>query len=1757
MGVSIGLNDTPQIDLFAPADVKNAQTLDLYPPAVTPKLDDNVVAQRAAKFSFAMGDHPDYPDQDTIGINISAGNEKYFRDLAVAKSERQQMDHRTDLMKAYVDHVGDGPVTPENAQTYKNLGTKTPLNPDSVIEENYGRRLINTATTADPGEHNSLRGALNEDPHKALDIADQASWAIARKEITQKLSEENDARIKNSSLIGKAGDFLETMLPGLSNYRRHGVIQGEDVNHSILPGSEFASQKLHLLNLPPAQYQVELKKAYDEIAKHNLFDAGQFLREMQDYSTSDKFLSNAFGVADIASVIPGGTILKGLGKAAEGFRAVRATGVAKEAVTAASEAVRAQEGVSKVVASPEVTLRRADFVAKDGMSVNLANAGDSLAKTVDAALASGRKVQYFIEGKARDIVSVEKGSLRDSKGQPWGIGPLLQPLPGNDDRIVIGASKAVPTFVPNPVESAAVKDFAKTAKDVVQEAGRSKTDAVDIAASTGNFDAAAKLDILKQAKKGVFDKDVDGSARDLLRRTMSLNDPEFINKGSSQLAGEHLNRIAEELKVQSSKLLRSLSEPTMVTRLPDDALLAAYLDAAKTVTKRFDHLGDAVLNIEPVNFEKALTNTAAVQVSIGKPDGTLFKSGQRAAVTAKKYGLPDGSYQIASKGDGHYITLLKDVDETTGEVRDHLIPLENKNPVSLANAIIGFARTADDTVAPLQRANRHAATTANQILNSNIADVGKSITSLSNGQLNDFDRVLTVGRDTKRIIVKPNGDQEIVRGKWFKTPGELENVYRSELGRYPSEKEVKAYFTYQQLSDLDYVLRVLGIHRDKVRQGIEKVRFLTKEVDAQGQIKRTQTPFEGKFVEKLPDNGDIDAGVIHYDNATGKADYVRTKNLTPEKRELWKKDIEENGYRIVQVANPFTKPLAKPLGVDETANFVIIKDFDVQKLKLTDHIPYREGGHVDYAKDQFYTKQAKITKTSYGTHEHEGDVSIFAHPTEAEAKQHSASVEKARQLMNAGDDQSLADHLSRTLPWDSKEFKSLFEPVINAKGDVEELPRLQKNVPISYVGNAKGLNDKYRNFYAEKYEGYDDVTDSPYNLYKQINKKFTGQRGEDLDSIANVGTEKNPVYNVVKPRILNPLSSMNDSMANAMRSRHMDDYKISATEAWLKQYADLMRIPFKEIMKDPERHLRTPQWQNIGTMSPSEMKDLMSAKASRLAILNLLGTPGVVRKGVDMMRSKLLDATYSNRFAGKGVSDFLADHTLGTNADPLKVMRNIAYHAKIGIFSPVQVPLQAQALAVMSAILPTHAIPSLLRTSLFNAIKMAPQHLDHIAGIGRKLGLDVEHTVDAWNQMKKTGYDLVGGESAWADNYLDPKIFKGTLGTALDYGTVFFRQGEQQVRYNSWNLAYREWRKANPYAEMTDKARNGVLARANDLAGNMTRASNAPWQNGITANTTQFWAYQARMMDLMWGKRLSIGERARAFAMNSLLYGVPVGLGAFEGVAPAYESIKKYMLENHIDTSSGLPEFLMEGAPAMALEAITGKKYEVGKRFGPNGITTIKDALRGKLGVPEMLMGASGTIVEDIVSSSSSFMKGVYNLFSEDKDKYPLLPEDFLSAVRNISSVNSAVKGIMAANIGRYVTQGQVPISDTDGWDALIMSLTGMESRGVSDMGLRIENAQDLKAVQDAATKDIVKYGRLALDHSDKPEEFDKYHRAMMASVKAAGFTPDQYAKLLQKITGGSANLSDKVLWDTDVAHPSADQVDEGLDEFMNKDGNQ
>lgn len=772
------------------------------------------------------------------------------------------------------------------------------------------------------------------------------------------------------------------------------------------------------------------------------------------------------------------------------------------------------------------------------------------------------------------------------------------------------------------------------------------------------------------------------------------------------------------------------------------------------------------------------------------------------------------------------------------------------------------------------------------------------------------------------------------------------------------------------------------------------------------------------------------------------------------------------------------------------------------------------GGEYRIPKDVEANARRPAVRTQGETRNiYEGDKAIFGATSEAEAKKYSVAMEKARVMLN-NDAPELDDFVNNNLPFSPREFRTLFEDVVHPDGTTRKA-EFDKNQKFVWTASGQGVNDvavdgvkKLR----DTLPNFEDTVDSSYNLFRNINKKYAGERNQSLwRPIETQSDEGKPLITLGNAPLLDPMTTINDSLSNVIRGRYFDDVKIKHVEQFVQEFRDVLKNTPEQMKNDPVSVLHKPQWDDANA---SNSRRIEAAKNFRRATLRLIGTDTTDTKFMKIGVEKLISQIYD--FKGQNASDFTAYHLMPKMTDPFRYVRAMAFHLKLGLFNPVQVFVQGQTFAHILALSPKHAPSATAASSLMRMLSLTDDDkiIRHYAKMATKSGWTEDEFIESFTEMKRTGMYNVEGEHSWKNDMVNMNLVQTKGGKVLDMGTFFFKETERAIRMTAWNAAFKEWRSKNT-GRFDNRARALVVTRANDMTVNMTRASNASWNEGLLSVPTQFFSYQLRLMDQLLGKRLTTAEKARVAMVYSAMYGVPTAAGAYLGVVPIKEMIDKYAMENGVNLSDNVfSQMVTEGLPATLMQMVSGEEYNVASRYGPGGLTIIKDIMRGDSSLTDLVFGASGSILGDVLSNGDPILRGIMDVFKEDG--YPLMAQDFIDATQNISSVNNAMRVYYAMNVGKWYSRNGVYMDDIGGWEALFMGMTGLSPKEMSDSFLKIESLTDTKNEKNAAKKEIVKNIQRAL-RAEGPEESEQFFTAARALLVAGGFMPNEYAQIMKE----------------------------------------
>jgi hypothetical protein len=1295
-------------------------------------------------------------------------------------------------------------------------------------------------------------------------------------------------------------------------------------------------------------------------------------------------------------------------------------------------------------------------------------------------------------------------------------------------------AKAVAKTAAKEVPEATTQAEVKTAfKDSVSGLeGNPSPD--QVLSANGHVAQAADYKTLKIMRAG----DPTGDSVEITSRVPSLFNPEVVIRNPGSLSREQTERLTNQMQDRATRLIKTLDDPSKVNRAPQAAYEVGIKEARDELSRRYPHLNDAILDVQtrdgelvPFKYNRPEDNNAnvgSVSIHLGTPDAGLFSSGQEAAMWAEKMyklDLTDPGLKIQQQGSGFYLSVTKNINETTDAFRNALITTKNTTPQSLANTWLGKLRSPEDTLSELNRNNRHSLTHAGELIKSQFIEAAKDVSkNLSKKQIDRMERVF----EANRAFQDPVTGQV---GRFHQTTGDFENAYFKIHGTRPTEAEHSAYFTYVQLNDMDWVVRNLGWYRDKARIGIENMSFTHMATNEAGAAALTKVPaFEGKYLTELPWKQADDAGIYVIDGE-GKGTVYRKNAASAETKASIEQKIAE-GYRIVQVYNP-----TKGIGAAENVHFVVAKDTQASKLGWQ-QAPYRPGGHVEYA-DAWFTKQTKVTRKvgedGRVSHVSEGDVAAFSHTTEAEAKEFSQAMETGRSLLNRGLDRELKEHLEQSLPYSLQKFKNLFEDV-HVNGKITPAV-YSKTEPFMHTSSGQSTAD--RAFLdgkplSARYENFEDLNASPYNLSASVDKKFAGTRDAVLPTIEKRGSETNPVFQMKPSTLIDPMTTLNRSMANVMRSRLMTDYKISSVESWIQEFGHLLGKTKDELRADPMAIFNL----DPVFVSGASASEMAAARNSRMNIRNLLGQESAVGEAVRNAQSYVMDTIYKTTGqAGIRAVQTGIEHTpawmISTLTDPAKALRSMAFLATQGMFNPVQLLLQAQTLThVLGVAGPVNGMKAMNAGVLMKYAGMNSTEavLNRLGGIAETMGtMSKKDFIESFKHFQKSGLQKVEGEVANLDDVLDPKMFQSGVNQFLNKGTMFFRGGEEAVRHAAWNAAYIEWRGANKGAELTNQVRNEILTRANLFGANMTRASSAAWQQGVWSVPSQFFGYPVRLAEQFLGKRLTWQEKGQALATYSAMYGVPSGLATATAI-PFYDDMRTYALDHGIDVHNNFFSAVMEGLPSTLVKAWTGSETNFASRYGSNGVSMIHDIAHGNMSLAKFVMGASGSIVGDMMTAGSPLLAQLTNPFKDGNDQLPLTMDDFQAAASGISSINNVMKTAIGYASQKYMSKNGVFVSDLSATESAQVFF-GLTPRRITDANLMSMSMKEQRDSQKGWETLIVQQYNRALEEGAKgnTELMNDYLKRAKIFFKAGDFQAMQAGEMLTKSLKGWEAKIDQV----------------------------
>lgn len=1313
-------------------------------------------------------------------------------------------------------------------------------------------------------------------------------------------------------------------------------------------------------------------------------------------------------------------------------------------------------------------------------------------------------------------------------------------LPGIG-KVTMTAAQVVKKLATEGVEHT-VKQGATVAYQAAVKANASiKTNVADAMAKMGDVEKSAVTNASRRLDTILAKDAVDEQLvpEEIGRRLPSLTNPQSLGEGSSfsALKTQELVGSLEKNAVVAQERIKQL---VPVTRTTEEAGEIAVQEAKERLKDQFPHTNNkSVVDMqwEITPAENHPSNVTHVSTFIGDRGGDGFDDLQVAYGWAKAiYKLADKDINIEQRGAKYFIKVTTPVDETTPAVRAALsINTEAQTPQGLAHSFFGWLGTGNTRVSQEQIENRIMAATGSQGLVTVMKDMAKDIGVLSKGERSRLTRIM----EDNRSELNPLTNQP---GVFHQNFGELERAYQRLFGHSVTDREAKAYFSAIQLNDLDYSMRYWSQYRDRARQGVETFRVLDRSVSKAGDpIYSKSQHFLGKQIDHLPiDAADKNPAMvaIHQQGVDSKVVSLGHLN-TPENRQEIQKLVDE-GYKVIQTYNP-SRTVIDKFG-SKPINFIITKDFEKSSLANAPEglaLPYRPGWHQEYEQGWFI-KQPRIRKVenegAAATHFYDGDNTLLSLTTQAEAKKWLPKLEQARQILAGEVKGDLDQFVKAELPMfnNAERFSKLFEPVKDSSGNVT-FEGFSRETPFAHTQSGFTTTDMtdYAKALNEKFPNLQDNIRSPWNLMANEQKRFVGQRDAPLWTIKEgKGTEGNPIFSLANAPMIDPMSSLSRGMWDIMRNKYIVDYKTSAVEQWMNEFGHLLTSPVskEDMWANATTHLHQGSFVRPNA---DNFNQVMAAMQSRRALLEFIGTKGITANAIDTIKQKTADAIYG--IGGQRVSDIVNPWLLSTTTDPMRLMQGFAFHTSF-FMNPFQ--------GLQNAMVMSNAIAIGGLKSGFEGFKGG--YAFQLMRMNRgEAGLEAAAKVSGWNKQHlkeayegflNTGRYFVEGEHDWKADLAGPAFFQSQAGAVLDKGQIFFREGERTGRTAAWTTAYHEWRSANPSAAFDAAAQAKVLARSDDMTVNMTRASRSAWQQGILSVPTQFWAWNARNMELMvgrWQNGLSVAERGRLLAMNSLLYGVPLGgvAPAISGVTNIWDDVRQYLVDKGWDVNDKAFDALYGGVTGMAYHQMTGRPGNINETLGVGGSNLIKDASSDNKTLFQWIAGVSGTRVADTLATMKPFAHSLYGAIVGGDKQYPITSQDFIDIARNLKIADTGIRTYMALNTGKYMTKNGMYYGDISPMEAWLNVGTNALPRAFTDAKAMQDVTKTREAAIKEATKEIKKNvtaaAQAAIDGNQ--EMYKVYQTRTRVLCEAADIPFDERLKICTQIADDVMPMSTKI----------------------------
>ena len=302
--------------------------------------------------------------------------------------------------------------------------------------------------------------------------------------------------------------------------------------------------------------------------------------------------------------------------------------------------------------------------------------------------------------------------------------------------------------------------------------------------------------------------------------------------------------------------------------------------------------------------------------------------------------------------------------------------------------------------------------------------------------------------------------------------------------------------------------------------------------------------------------------------------------------------------------------------------------------------------------------------------------------------------------------------------------------------------------------------------------------------------------------------------------------------------------------------------------------------------------------------------------------------------------------------------------------------------------------------------------------------------------------------------------------------------------------------------------------------------------------------------------------RIRLFGVYGGLYGLPAAFG-LTGLPISGDIRESAINHGYVVGDNYISSLLMEGIPAVVTALVTGEGnlqkgqfYNIGDRYGAQGFTSIREALRSDGTWWRILGGAATSSFINTITSADGATKALWSFMKRDPSdsRFAFKADDAVDVAKEISSVNAAWKLWVAMNTGKLMSKNEAYVSDVTKASALFMTLTGLSPQEQDDVYSKGNIVQAQKESQKYALGKFVEEIRRGIQakENDDPDSAHQYWNRAFYYLDVTGYPDELKAHAISIALKGWESRVDRANFDFYLKDVPTDKKEQRLETYKN-----